>query len=54
MVSLAIFRHAGYYRTFLTVLVSTLAFETRNFAASARNGTPFVTGTFGVFLVDFP
>jgi len=54
MVSTAVFRHAGKYRPLLIVLVSTLAFEAGNFAASARNGTPFVTGAFGGFLVDFP
>lgn len=35
MVSAAIFRHAGDYRSFLIVLVSALAFETRDLAASA-------------------
>jgi hypothetical protein len=52
--SAAIFRHAGKYRPLLIVLVSTLAFEAGNFAASARNGTPFVTTAFGGFLVDLP
>jgi hypothetical protein len=52
--SVAIFRHAGEYRPLLIVLVPALAFEARDFAASARNGTPLVAGAFGVFLVDFP
>jgi len=35
IVAVAIFRHAGYYRAFLIVLVSALAFEAGDFVAFA-------------------
>jgi hypothetical protein len=50
----AVFRLVGYYRPFLRVLVSALAFETGDFSALTRYGMPLVTRASGVFLVDMP
>jgi len=54
MAYMAIFGSARNYRPFLQVFVSARAFEARDFSVLTRYRAPFVTGAFGVCLVDFP